>query len=112
MKHRSNVVIVAVYITEAHASDEWPVGSSISFCRQPQSLEERCSLAQKFVNTRLYRVPMLVDTIENDFQKAFAAWPFRFFIVKDNKIVYKAEPSVTSLCYEARDLSKLISSLM
>jgi len=103
---------VAVYITEAHASDEWPVGPSISFCRQPQSLKERCELAQKFVNTRLYRVPMLVDTIENDFQKAFAAWPFRFFIVKGDKIVHKAEPSTSSLCYEARDLAKLIPSLL
>jgi len=103
---------VAVYITEAHASDEWPVGPSISFCRQPQSLEERCELAQKFVNTRHYRVPMLVDTIENNFQQAFAAWPFRYFIIKDNKIVHKAEPSMVSLCYESRDLASLIPSFL
>jgi len=103
---------VAVYISEAHASDEWPVGPSISFCRQPQSIEERCNLAQNFVNTRLYRVPMLVDTIENDFQRAFAAWPFRYFVVKENRIAYKAEPSVVSLCYNAKDLATLIPTLL
>jgi hypothetical protein len=103
---------VAVYITEAHASDEWPVGPSISFCRQPQSVEERCGLAQNFVNTRLYRVPMLVDTMENDFQKAFAAWPFRYFIVKENRIAFKAQPSVISLCYNAQELSTLIPQFL
>jgi len=104
---------VAVYITEAHASDEWPVGPSISFCTQPQTLEERCGLAQKFVSTRLYRVPMLVDTIDNGFQKAFAAWPFRYFIVKENKIAYKAEPQVVSLCYNVeKELSTLIPILL
>jgi len=103
---------VAVYISEAHASDEWPVGPTISSCRQPQSVEERCKLAQQFVNTRLYRVPMLVDTIENDFQTAFAAWPFRYFIMKENRIAYKAEPSVMDLCYDAQDLSTLIPTLI
>jgi len=112
LKHRSNVVIVAVYITEAHASDEWPVGSSISFCRQPQTIQERCDLAQQFVDTRLYRVPMLVDSIHNNFQKAFAAWPFRYFIIKNAKIVYKAEPSVVDLCYNPNDLAKLIPTLL
>jgi len=103
---------VAVYITEAHARDEWPVGPSISFCSQPRTLEERCQLAEKFINTRLYRVPMLVDAMENNFQKAFAAWPFRFFIVKDNRIAYKAEPSPVSLCYDARELTDLIPSFL
>jgi len=112
LKHRSNVVIVAVYITEAHASDEWPVGPSISFCRQPKSIEERCQLAQKFVNTRLYRVPMLVDTIDNDFQKSFAAWPFRYYIIKNNLIAFKADPAVVSLCYNAEELNRLIPALL
>jgi len=112
LKHRSNVVILAVYITEAHASDEWPVGPSISFCRQPQSIAERCKLAQQFVNTRLYRVPMLVDTIDNHFQSAFAAWPFRYFIVKESRIAYKAEPSAVSLCYNAKDLCSLVPAYL
>jgi len=112
LKHRSNVVIVAIYITEAHASDEWPVGPSISFCRQPRSIQERCDLAQKFINTRLYRVPMLVDTMENNFQAAFAAWPFRYFIIKNNKITYKAQPSVLDLCYNPHDLATLIPTFM
>jgi len=107
-KYRSNVVIVAVYISEAHASDEWPVGPSISFCKQPQSLEERCDLADKFLKTRNYRIPMLVDTIDNDFQKAFAAWPFRFYIIKDNMIAYRAEPGAVNLCYNPQEIATLI----
>jgi len=65
-----------------------------------------------FLSTRRYQVPMVVDTMENYFQKAFAAWPFRFFMIKDHHIAYKAEPNPTSLCYHIQDLSTLIPSFL
>jgi len=101
-------VFIGVYITEAHASDEWPVGKSISCCTQPKSSKERCGLAKTFVEKRSYRFPILVDTIENKFQAAFAAWPFRFFIAKNNRLFYKAEPNALDLTYSIEDLDNLI----
>jgi len=102
---------VTVYITEAHAADEWPVGKTISAHKQPTSTQERCGLASEFSSTRLTNVPMLVDNISNGFQKAFAAWPFRYYLVKDGKIVHKAQPSPVSLLYDITELSTVLSSL-
>ena len=39
----------AVYIQEAHAKDEWPVGEQVSFCEQPKTLEARLAVARHFV---------------------------------------------------------------
>jgi len=36
-----------IYITEAHASDEWPVGEKVSICTQPITLQERINFAKK-----------------------------------------------------------------
>jgi len=46
-KYKERAVFLVVYITEAHAKDEWPVGKTISFCNQPKALSERCALARK-----------------------------------------------------------------
>jgi len=37
---------VVVYVAEAHARDEWPVGESVSFCDAPKTLAERVALLQ------------------------------------------------------------------
>ena len=47
LQHRfgaTGVRFVLVYIAEAHASDEWPVGSKMSTGTQHASLEERMVL--------------------------------------------------------------------
>jgi len=81
-----------VYISEAHSRDEWPIGSKISFCDQPKILQERCLLAEKFQKENQLTVPMAVDTMENDFDRVFSAWPVRSFVIKENKLVFKAQP--------------------
>jgi thyroxine 5-deiodinase len=37
-------------------------------------------------------MPMVVDSMDNLFDKNFGAWPFRFFIVHNNHLVYKPQP--------------------
>ena len=46
-KGRATFAIAAVYIAEAHAKDEWPVGSAISCCDQPVELQQRMDLAKQ-----------------------------------------------------------------
>ena len=67
----------AVYIRESHARDEWPVGLPFSAFDAPKTLEERCGLAQRFVDMwRLSKnIPVLVDSMDNAFNDAYAAWP-------------------------------------
>jgi len=104
--------VIAIYICEAHASDEWPVGPSISACKQPQSLPERLEIANQFNRIRSVKVPMLVDTIHNHFQTAFAAWPFRYYVIKDGHVAFKAEPRPVSLAYDVTDLDSVLPSIV
>lgn len=88
MRH---VNFVAVYIVEAHAIDEWPVGDPLKIT-QPISTLERCGLARSFIKSYNLQIPMLVDNIDNGFSTNWAAWPVRFYVVHEKKLVFKAQP--------------------
>ena len=98
----SHVQVVVVYLAEAHAKDQWPVGASVSFCDAPQSMRERVDLASKlYLDPRNRRqtllptggllggehgaglstsVPVLVDSTRDDaFLNTYSAWPLRFY---------------------------------
>jgi len=99
-----------VYITEAHAKDEWPVGSKISVCDQAKTLPERLTIARRFVDEFEYKIPMAVDTLHNTFQQTFAAWPFRFYVIHKGQIALKAQPDEQTYAYRLADLSQWLQS--
>jgi len=82
---------LTVYILEAHAVDEWPLGTVVQI-KQHRVLDERISAAQMFIRDYDFKVPLVVDSIENSFNSVFAAWPERFYIVHNDKLVYIAHP--------------------
>jgi len=82
---------LTVYILEAHAVDEWPLGNAVQI-KQHQTLDERIFAAKSFIQNYDFKVPLVVDSIENSFNSIFAAWPERFYIVHDNKLAYIANP--------------------
>jgi len=89
----------ALYIVEAHAVDEWPVGDVLQI-KQPVTDDERCSIARSFIKQYELRMPTLVDTISNSFNTAFAAWPIRFYVIQDGLMRYIAQPD-THNTYDA-----------
>jgi hypothetical protein len=90
---------VAVYITEAHATDEWPI-SSARFTRdgravalaQPRTTPERAAAARGFVEHYGFRPRVLVDPVDNPFDAAFAPWPLRFYVLAAGRVAFKAQP--------------------
>jgi len=100
---------LAVYIQEAHARDEWPIGKTISFCDQPKTVSARCDLASKMIPT--VKFPVLVDAINNPFQTKYAAWPFRFYIFFQDKIVLKAQPNPETCSYELDEIDQCLNSI-
>jgi len=90
----------AVYITEAHARDEWPVGPKVSFCDQPKTLSERLALADKLNKSIDFALPVVVDGMENAFMKTFAAWPFRYYIIHNGKVALKGQPLLDKFGYD------------
>lgn len=103
---------------EAHAEDEWPISSSRftpDSCpvviKQPKTTEERVEVAKSFVKAFNFRVPMLVDPINNPFDEVFAPWPLRFYIAQHGKLVYKSQPKNCS--YDVAELrNRIMDSLM
>lgn len=85
--------MVQVYIAEAHAADEWPIGSRTWTARQHGSLEERreCAAAQQ---ERLGAVPwpVLLDGMGDTFLRLYGAWPLRVLLFRGLKLAWASAP--------------------
>jgi len=92
-KYRHRVDFAAVYITEAHASDEWPIGPNFSTNKQPRALQERLAIATKMVDRLTISVPVYVDCMSNEFEACYAAWPLRMFIISKGKVQWVSQPN-------------------
>jgi len=83
---------LVVYISEAHAQDEWPLGKQVCL-NQHKTIEERLKAANDFNEQFHCRLPVLVDTMDNNFDNAYACWPERFFIIEHDKMAMIGHPS-------------------
>lgn len=96
---RGRADFLLIYIEEAHAVDEWPISSArfnaghgVVALRQHKLLEDRAAAARTLVRNLGVALPVALDGIDNAFSFAFSPWPFRWYIVKQGRVVYKAMP--------------------
>jgi len=101
---------LTVYISEAHAQDEWPLGKKVCL-NQHKTLEERISTAKSFQSDYKYDIPILVDQMDNNFDQKYASWPERFYILEDGKIALIGEPSL-EFGYNRLDISDWLQHLL
>jgi len=87
-----DVHVAVVYLAEAHGSDEWPVGPSVSCVEQSTCIEDRITRAALMKATHGWRFPVLVDSMQNEFHEAWGAWPMRYFGLSGGRVVMRAEP--------------------
>ena len=113
-----------VYVAEAHAADEWPVGNPIKY-NQPQTIDERLSIARDFVAKYEIMdagIPLVVDDLgsgtshnregiaeDNPVDTAYAIWPTRWYVVQGGVIRYKAQPDSTHE-YKLENLRKFLQA--
>jgi len=122
-RFRSTAVFLIVYITEAHANDEWPVGKMVSFCAQPKTQGDRCLLARQFrsvyVNTSETRaiddvevnsVSVAADTITNEFDMQYSCWPFRYYVVHSGRVALKAQPHAYTHRYHTSEVEEWLTN--
>jgi len=67
---------------EAHAADTWPMGFEVEI---PQTFtnETRCTAANDFIAQNMYEFTTMIDEAPaNQFNKFFAAWPLRFYVIE------------------------------
>ncbi|CAF5221074.1 unnamed protein product, partial [Rotaria magnacalcarata] len=60
--YHDRVDMITVYIEEAHAVDEWPIGSRICYV-QPKCDADRIHIANDFIKATEYRIPLLIDPV-------------------------------------------------
>ena len=109
---------MSVYISEAHANDEWPIRTKKELCiNQHKNNKDKIKCALFMKNYIKWEIPLYVDFVNNKdnednkdkkdkkdgkdkkekemltFENVFAAWPFRVvFIDKDLKISWILHP--------------------
>jgi hypothetical protein len=107
------VTFAFVYISEAHATDEWPVGHNVVI-DQPKSSAQRLAIA----NEKLAYLGvggeflLLVDLAEdNNFHKTYACWPLRWYTIGANgrRLTTIAQPCDTG-GYDVRELVSWVVS--
>jgi len=105
-----------VYILEAHAQDEWPICSS-RWCpsrnpvkyNQTKTKEDRIAVAKDFIKEFNLTIPLILDNMDNSFEKTYSSWPVRIFIIQNGILTYKAQPSEKML--ELEDLITLLGKI-
>lgn len=93
-KYHQRAVFSFVYIMEAHAVDEWPVRCNYQDIRQHKTLQERADAA-KILQTEFPLHPQMflyLDNIRDEFNSAYASWPFRYWVIRDGKVALKLMP--------------------
>jgi len=97
-----------IYITEAHAQDEWPLGNFVNI-KQHTSNEERLAAAKEFMAKSKFKYPIVCDTIKNEFCNSYSVWPERWFIINQKKITKIAYP--TEVGYSRPEIKRTLESL-
>ncbi len=99
---------VLVYISEAHAQNEWPVGDPVAL-DQALTLDDRVAHASAFREAYFpllegWKVavddpqPRSAGSAGDQFDRAYAAWPTRFYVLDGRsedspvRLVWKAQP--------------------
>lgn len=92
-RYRDRFDFYAVYIKEAHPLDGWRMESNDKVgiqVAQPKSEEERTRVAGLCSSALEISMPLLVDSIRNDVEEAYAAFPDRLYLIdRDGRVAYK-----------------------
>jgi hypothetical protein len=95
--YKEKVNIIMVYISEAHATDEWPLSKKITI-KQHQTIEERITAVKLMKEKFNCEFDIYTDSLEEDksFEKVYSGWPERGYIVYKGKLEYVSYAEVNS----------------
>jgi hypothetical protein len=91
--YKDKAHIYVMYIREAHPTDGRAVPNNKFKITDPKTLEERQKVAREFAESLKLSLPVLVDTLDNQVEKAYAGWPDRLYVIDAaGKIAHKGAP--------------------
>ena len=85
--------VYAIYIREAHPADGWKMQANdrvgVTF-EQPKTQEDRNLVASKCCEALHLTMPLLVDTISDETNRAYSGFPDRLYLIdREGKVIYK-----------------------
>lgn len=83
-----------IYINEAHASDIWNIGESAGYIIQSHKIiSDRLNCIKMLHDKYNLAFPVYADNMNNDFERIYAVWPFRYFVIKNSKFIKIGQPN-------------------
>jgi len=89
------VNFVAVYISEAHADDEWPIRTEKKLkIKQHQEIEDRVNASNVLIKDYDWKIPLYLDCMDNEFEQTYNGWPLRIVLINNDGLIidYVASP--------------------
>jgi len=89
-KYSAKIKIIAIYISEAHAEDEWPLSNTWKIY-QHKTIEDRIEAAKNLHDEKQFKtlenIPIFVDSMDTKrFEAIYAAWPERGYVFLNGKV--------------------------
>jgi len=89
---KGKINFLLVYIAEAHAKNVWPLGNHVVL-ESHKCIDDRQKAARMFLE-RGCEIPIVLDTMADEFDKQYAVWPERFFLTKNNSLISVYYPKI------------------
>lgn len=110
LKWRDQARVAVVYMREAHAMDEWPMGNHVQVS-QATTLSERAETARSFVAASGLEVDsVVVDGLDDGFMRLLSAHPQRFFVI-DGKGVLRLKATPFEGEYNIEDVDSVLKEV-
>jgi hypothetical protein len=102
-----------MYIREAHPTDGWALKKNKFNITDPKSLQERRDVAKEFAKQLGVTLPILVDTLDDQVERAYAGWPDRIYVIDAaGKVALKAAPGPSGFSPGVRDTPAVLDKLL
>lgn len=94
------IQFLTVYTAEAHPEDGWKLsgqyladrefnGKDKDFCfYYAKNIDDRKKMATWLIEKKNFRMPIVLDNMENTLLKSYNSWPIRLYVIENNKVVY------------------------
>ncbi len=94
-EYRDRISFNLVYIQEIHPTDGWQVSANLNddvLYEQPVTSDDRAEMAAVCMLNLKFEMPMLLDNMDNEVDRKYAALPERLYVIDaDGKVSYRSD---------------------
>jgi hypothetical protein len=103
---------LVIYISEAHAADEWPLSNKY-LINQHKTIEDRLEAVKLLQNETEMEFEIYMDSLDSvNFEKVYSCWPERGFVFLKGKIEYIAYPSYDAGIYWKDEIAEWLKNVL